>query len=64
MSIQATETPGWLQRRQANVAQGVLTALPIATALILKAVGGSAMDPLFNTGYGHSNSDSFSRRLL
>jgi tight adherence protein B len=38
---------------QGRLSQGVLTALPIATALVLKAVGGSAMDPLFNTSYGH-----------
>jgi tight adherence protein B len=39
---------------QGRLSQGVLTALPIATALVLKGVGGSAMDPLFNTSYGHA----------
>lgn len=39
---------------QGRLSQGVLTALPVATAVALKVVGGDAMDPLFNTGYGHA----------
>jgi tight adherence protein B len=39
---------------QGRLSQGVLTALPVATALVLKLVGGSATDPLFKTGYGHA----------
>jgi tight adherence protein B len=38
---------------QGRMAQSVLTALPIGTALALKLLGGEAMDPLFNTSWGH-----------
>jgi tight adherence protein B len=39
---------------QGRMSQSVLTALPIATAVALKLLGGKAMDPLFNTGWGHA----------
>jgi tight adherence protein B len=39
---------------QGRLSQAILTSLPVATALVLKVVGGNTMDPLFNTGYGHA----------
>jgi tight adherence protein B len=39
---------------QGRMSQSVLTGLPIITAVALKLLGGEAMDPLFNTGYGHA----------
>jgi tight adherence protein B len=39
---------------QGRMSQSVLTALPVATAVALKLLGGEAMDPLFETGYGHA----------
>jgi tight adherence protein B len=38
---------------QGRIAQLVLTALPVATAVAFRFLGGEAMDPLFNTGAGH-----------
>jgi tight adherence protein B len=39
---------------QGRMSQSVLTALPVGTAIMLKLLGGKAMDPLFNTGWGHA----------
>jgi tight adherence protein B len=39
---------------QGRMSQSVLTGLPVLTAIALKLLGGEAMDPLFNTGYGHA----------
>jgi tight adherence protein B len=39
---------------QGRMSQAVLTALPVGTAVALKLLGGEAMDPLFNTGWGHA----------
>ncbi|TML00786.1 MAG: hypothetical protein E6G41_17415 [Actinobacteria bacterium] len=39
---------------QGRMSQLVLTSLPVIVALALKSLGGSAMDPLFKTGYGHA----------
>jgi tight adherence protein B len=38
---------------QGRTAQAILTALPILTAIFLKVVGGSTMDPLFESNLGH-----------
>lgn len=39
---------------QGRMSQTVLTSLPIATAVVLKLFGGDAMDPLFDTTWGHA----------
>jgi tight adherence protein B len=39
---------------QGRMAQSVLTFLPFATAALLRLFAGKAMDPLFNTGWGHA----------
>jgi tight adherence protein B len=39
---------------QGRTAQAVLSALPVATLIMLKVVGGSTMDPLFHSGLGHA----------
>jgi tight adherence protein B len=38
---------------QGRIAQVVLTALPIVTAIAFRTVGGPNMDPLFESGAGH-----------
>jgi tight adherence protein B len=38
---------------QGRIAQVVLTALPIVTAIAFRTVGGPDMDPLFESGAGH-----------
>jgi tight adherence protein B len=39
---------------QGRMSQLVLTALPVITAVALKVLGGEAMAPLYETGYGHA----------
>jgi tight adherence protein B len=39
---------------QGRLAQAVLTALPVLTLIVLRVIGGSTMDPLFDTGIGRA----------